>query len=66
MNYSNEDFYQNSKQNRRENLKHKKKNKEEIPDAYKAQNKLNKEFKSKKQSMYEDELWEDWEDFYKT
>jgi hypothetical protein len=65
MNYSNEDFHQNSKQSRRENLKHKKKNREEIPDAYRAQNKLNKEFKSKKQSMYEDELWEDWEDFYK-
>lgn len=63
MNNANEDFHQNSKQNRRDSLKHKKKTKSDIPDSFRDQNKLKKQFKAKRESIYEEELWQDWEEY---
>ena len=59
-----DDFHQYSKQNRRENLKHKKKIRNDIPDNYRDQHKAKKELRAKKESMCEEELWEDWEEYY--
>lgn len=58
-----DDFHQYSKQNRRENLKNKKKIRNDIPDSYRDQHKSKKELKAKKESMYEEEIWQDWEEY---
>lgn len=61
---------QNNKDNedrksiRRENFSKKKFNasRPEDMDEFRAKNKINKEFKSKKRNMSQEELWEDWEE----
>lgn len=49
---------------RRENFSKKKFNvsRPEDMDEFRAKNKINKEFKSKKRNMSQEELWEDWEE----
>jgi hypothetical protein len=58
-----EDFHQYSKQNRRENLKYKKKLRNDFSDHYKDQNRSKKDLRAKKESIQEEEIWQDWEDY---
>lgn len=48
---------------RRENIKNKSKQKNEVSENEKAVNKLNKAFKQKKNHLREEELWDDWEEY---
>lgn len=58
-----DDFNQYSKQSRREKLKHKKKNRSEVSDHHKHNHETKRQLRSKKESLYENELWEDWEEY---
>ena len=60
MNYNNEDFKDNKNQ-RRENLKYKKKGKIETSDNFAAHKQAKKHLRSRKELLEEQELWDDWE-----
>jgi hypothetical protein len=37
---------------------------EDVPDHFRIHNKIKKELRSKKESMYEEELWQDWDQYH--
>lgn len=61
--YNNDSSHQDRKNNRRDSLS-KKKSKHRNRDEFDARdlNKIQKEFKHKKKELYQDELWEEWQD----
>lgn len=56
-----EEQEEDKKESRRENIKQRTRAKKEITDNDKLTSQNKKEFKNKKISIEEDELWEDWE-----